>query len=48
MASLYFLLLILMAWYLKDKMNNNEDGRQLSLIPLPGETVWNAKQVSVQ
>lgn len=36
-----------MALYLKGKMNNNEDERQLYLVPLPGETVWNAKQVYV-
>lgn len=26
-------------------MNNNEDGKQLCLVPLPGKTVWDAKQV---
>jgi len=37
-----------MAQYLQDEMNNNEDGKHLCLVPLPGETVWHAKQVWVQ
>ena len=45
---LLLLLIILMVQYLQDKMNNNEDGKQLCLVPLPGKIVWNAKQVCVQ
>lgn len=48
LVTFFLLFLILMAQYLKEKINNNEDGRQFSLVPLPGETVWNAKQVCVQ